>query len=166
MKVWLCVPFEFPHLHSRLFLQCLFRGSMDMSVSQMELSRVWDTENVAVLASILEDIEGLVRKVVLLQGELVEAQRAQGVLEEKVHSLSGSSAERVQQLVVFEMEGQEQFEELSLRRAWEAEFCLTIIGLLQVWSPLSARMQAAALRYAGWSGCSLLFGQSCLLPQS
>jgi hypothetical protein len=68
---------------------------MDMSVSQMELSRVGDTENVAVLASILEDIEGLVRKVALLHGEIVEAQRAQGVLEEKVHSLSGSSAERV-----------------------------------------------------------------------
>jgi hypothetical protein len=50
------------------------------------------------------------------------------------------------------MEGQEQFEELSLRRAWEAEFCLTIIGLLQVWSPLSARMQASALRYAGVVG--------------
>jgi hypothetical protein len=34
---------------------------------------VWEVENVAVPASIQEDVEGLVRMVALLKGELVKA---------------------------------------------------------------------------------------------
>jgi hypothetical protein len=46
-----------------------------------------------VLASILGDAKGLVRKVALLEGEQVEAHQARVVVEQKVHSLSSSSAE-------------------------------------------------------------------------
>jgi hypothetical protein len=45
-----------------------------------------------------------------------------------------------------------QFMELSLLRSWGAELCLTIIGSLQVRSPLSTRMRAAALWHAGVAG--------------
>jgi hypothetical protein len=50
------------------------------------------------------------------------------VAEEKFRSLSDASANGAQWLIVFEMELQEQFEELFLLRSWGAELCLTIIG--------------------------------------
>jgi hypothetical protein len=61
----------------------------------MESSRAREMENVAVLASVWGggDAEGFIRKVALLEGELAEARRAREVVEEKVHSLLGSSAE-------------------------------------------------------------------------
>jgi hypothetical protein len=37
--------------------------------------------------------EGLIRKVALLEGELVEVRQAQDLAEERVHHLSNSSAE-------------------------------------------------------------------------
>jgi hypothetical protein len=52
-------------------------------------------ENVVVLAFVQGDAEDFIRKVALLEGELVEAQQAQEVAEEKVRNLSGSSAEGV-----------------------------------------------------------------------
>jgi hypothetical protein len=88
----------------------------------------------------------------LLEGELVEAHRAQEVAEEKFRSLSGMSAEGAWRLVVFEMERREQFEELSLLWAWGAKLCLTIIRPSQVKSPLFVRMRAAALCHAGAIG--------------
>jgi hypothetical protein len=93
----------------------------------MESSRVREMENVAVLAYVREDAEGLICKVSLLEGELAEAHRARGVAKEKVCSLSSSSAEGAWRLVVCNMEHREKFEELSLLRAWDAELCLTII---------------------------------------
>jgi hypothetical protein len=69
------------------------------------------------------------------------------VAEEKFHSLSDAPADGVRRLVVYEMERREQFEELSLLRAWGAELCLAIVGLSQVRSHLLARMQAAALHH-------------------
>jgi hypothetical protein len=44
----------------------------------MESSRVREMENVAVLAYVREDAEGLICKVSLLEGELAEARRARG----------------------------------------------------------------------------------------
>jgi hypothetical protein len=44
-----------------------------MPVLQMESTRAWEVENVAVEAHVQVDAEGLVRKVALLEGELVEA---------------------------------------------------------------------------------------------
>jgi hypothetical protein len=44
-----------------------------MPMSQSELTRVREVKNVAALASIWEDAEGLIRKVTLLEGELAEA---------------------------------------------------------------------------------------------
>jgi hypothetical protein len=75
-------------------------------------------ENVVVQASIQEDAEGLIRKVTLLEGELVEARQAQEVAKEKFRSLSDASADGVRRLVISEMEHWEQFEELSLLRDW------------------------------------------------
>jgi hypothetical protein len=57
------------------------------------LTRAWEMDSVAVLASDRGGAEGRVRKVALLEGELEEAHQAQEVAEEKVHILSSSSAE-------------------------------------------------------------------------
>jgi hypothetical protein len=158
-KAYVCVlvSSEFPHLCSSLFLQCLFWGSTDMPVSHTESSWAREMENVAMLASIWEDAEGLARKVALLEGELAGVHRAWEVAEEKFRSLSGMSAKGAWRLVVSEMERREQFEELSLLWAWGTELCLTIIRPSQMKSPLSVRMP-------GWLGSSPRFGQPCLLP--
>jgi hypothetical protein len=97
-------PFEFPHFFPSLFLQFLSRGSTDTLVSPMELTRAWEVEDAAALASVHEDAEGLGRKVALLEGELAEARWAREVAEEKFHSLPDASADGEQWLVVFEME--------------------------------------------------------------
>jgi hypothetical protein len=52
-------------------------------------------ESIAVLVSICGDVEGLVLKVALLEGELTDARQTQEKAEEKVRSLSNSSAEGV-----------------------------------------------------------------------
>jgi hypothetical protein len=46
---------------------------MDTAVSPTEPTQAREVENVTVLASIQEDAKGLIRKVALLDGELVEA---------------------------------------------------------------------------------------------
>jgi hypothetical protein len=46
---------------------------MDMLVLRTDLSRALEMENVVVLSSIREDAEGLIRKVALLKGKLMEA---------------------------------------------------------------------------------------------
>jgi hypothetical protein len=51
-----------------------------------------------------------------------------------------------------EIEHREQFEELSLLWHGGIELCLSILGLLQVMSPLPTRMRAAALHHAGVVG--------------
>jgi hypothetical protein len=63
-----------------------------------------------VLASPCEDTEGLVRKVALLMGELVEARRAREAVKEKFCK----SADGMRWLVVSEKERRGQFKELSL----------------------------------------------------
>jgi predicted DNA-binding antitoxin AbrB/MazE fold protein len=70
-------------------------------------------EDAVALASAREDAEDLVQKVTLPEGELVEVLQALEVAEEKFYSLTDTSADVAQRLVVFEMEHQEQFEELS-----------------------------------------------------
>jgi hypothetical protein len=94
----------------------------------MESSWAREMENVVVLASVQGGAEFFIHKVALLEGELAEAHRAWEVAEKKVHSLSGSSAEGVRRLVISKMKCRQQFEELSLQRAWGTELCLTIIG--------------------------------------
>jgi hypothetical protein len=74
------------------------------------------------------------------------------VAEEKFRSLSDASPDGAWWLVVFEMEHQEQFEELSLLWAWGAELCLAIVGPSQVRSNLTARMWAAALHHTEMAG--------------
>jgi hypothetical protein len=41
-------------------------------VSQIELTQAWEVENVMVLASVREDVEGIICKVALLEGEIVD----------------------------------------------------------------------------------------------
>jgi hypothetical protein len=77
---------------------------MDVSVPPMGSSRVREVESVAVLAPAQGDVESLVHKVALLEGELVEARRARDVTEEWVHHLSNSSAEGARRMMAFEME--------------------------------------------------------------
>jgi hypothetical protein len=67
------------------------------------------------------------------------------VAKEKFRSMSDASADGARWLVVFEMEYQEQFKELSLLWAWCAKLCLAIVGPSQVRSDQSARMWATTL---------------------
>jgi hypothetical protein len=113
----------------------------------MESARVREVENVTVQASVREDTEGLICKVALLEGELAEERQAQEMVEEKFHSLSDALADGVWRLVVSEMEHREEFEELSLLRAWGVELCLAIVGPSQVRSHLSGSMQVPALHH-------------------
>jgi hypothetical protein len=140
-------PFEFPHFFPSLFLQRLSWGSSDTLASPMELTRAREVEDATTLASACEDVEGLVQKVALLEGELTKARQALEVVEEKFCSLSDTSADGVRSLVAFEMEHQEHFEELSLLRAWGAELCLAIVGPSQAGNHMSERMRAAAIRH-------------------
>jgi uncharacterized OsmC-like protein len=87
---------------------------VDTLVLPMKLTRVREVEDATVLAPGHEDVERLVWKVTLLEGELAEARRALEVAEEKFCSLSNVLADGVWRLVVSEMEHQEQSDELSL----------------------------------------------------
>jgi hypothetical protein len=89
----LLISFEFPHLHSSLFLARICRGGMDVPMPPMVSSRAHDVESVAILAPSRGDAEGLIRKVALLECELEEACPVWDVAGERVHRLSNSSAE-------------------------------------------------------------------------
>jgi hypothetical protein len=78
---------------------------MDVSVSPMVSSRA--REVVAVLAPAWGNAKGLIRKVALLEGELVEARRARDVARERVRHLLDSLAEGARWLVASEMERRE-----------------------------------------------------------
>jgi hypothetical protein len=106
-----------------------------------------EVENVAVLASAREDIEGLVRKVNLLEGELAEARRAREVAEENFHGLSDAVADGARRLAVSERECYEQFEELTLLQTWGSKLFLAIIGPPRVRNHLSEGIRAAALHH-------------------
>jgi hypothetical protein len=86
-------PFEFPHFFPSLFLQRLSWGSADMLASPTELTQAWEVEDAAVLASAREDAEGLVWRVTLLKGELVEVPQAREVAEEKFYRLTDMSVD-------------------------------------------------------------------------
>jgi hypothetical protein len=105
-----------------------------------------------VQASVLEDAEGLICKVALLDGQLAEACQVREVADEKFCSLSDALVDCVRWLVVFEIERQEHFEELSLLRAWGAELCLDIVGPSHVRNHLAARMRAANLQHTEMIG--------------
>jgi hypothetical protein len=55
-----------------------------------------EVENTTLLASACEHIEGLVRKVTLLNVELAEARWAREVAEENIYGLSNTAADGVQ----------------------------------------------------------------------
>jgi hypothetical protein len=106
--------FEFPHFLPVFVSTTLVPGSADTLASPTELTQAREMEVTVVLMSACEDAKGLVRKVALLDGELVEARRAREVAEEKFCSLSNMSVDGAQWLVVSEMEHWEQFEELFI----------------------------------------------------
>jgi hypothetical protein len=116
-------------------------------VSQKGSSRAWEVESITVLASVRGDAEVLIRKVALLDGELMNTHWSWEKAKEKVHSLSCSSAVGTRWLVSSEMEHQEQFVELSLVRAWGTGLCLTILGPSAEKRPLTMRMWATTLRH-------------------
>jgi hypothetical protein len=85
-----------------------------MLVSPTKLTQAREVEDAMVLVSAHEDVEGLVQRVILLEGEHVEVHWAQEVVEEKFYSLSNTSVDGAWWLVVSEIEHREQLEELSL----------------------------------------------------
>jgi hypothetical protein len=90
-----------------------------------------EVENTTVLASAREDVEGLVRKIALLEGELVVEHWAWEV----------SKRERW-----------EQFKELKLLHTWGSELCHTVVGPSRVRHHLSKGIQLAALRHTEMEG--------------
>jgi hypothetical protein len=64
-----------------------------MLASPTELTQAWEVEDAAVLASAREDAEGLVWRVTLLKGELVEVPQAREVAEEKFCRLTDTSVD-------------------------------------------------------------------------
>jgi hypothetical protein len=109
-KVLACVPLppiEFPQFFPSLIMQHLSQGSADTLVLQVETTWAPKAENTTALASAHEDVEGLVRKVALLGGELAEVRRVREVVEERFHSLSHMSADGMRRLVVSEKERRE-----------------------------------------------------------
>jgi hypothetical protein len=94
----------FPYLRSCLFLQGLFWGGATTLVLYMGSSQAREVESITVLASVRGDAEGLVHKVALLEGELIDARRAREKAKENVHNLKSPSAERMRWLVASKME--------------------------------------------------------------
>jgi hypothetical protein len=68
-----------------------------------ELTWTWEVKNVVALAPVREDAEGLICKVTLIEGEVVEALQAQEVVEENFRCLPDMSADGAWQLVLSEM---------------------------------------------------------------
>jgi hypothetical protein len=73
-----------------------------------------EAENATTLASSREDADGLVQRVTLLEGELVEARWAWEVAEENFHGLFDVAADGARWLLGSERERQEHFEELTI----------------------------------------------------
>jgi hypothetical protein len=67
------VPLSFLISSCLCFCSICFSGGADIPVSQTESTRACEMENVMVQAFVREDVEGLIQKVALLEGELVEA---------------------------------------------------------------------------------------------
>jgi hypothetical protein len=63
-----------------------------------------EAENAVVLASTHNDAKGLVQKIALYEGELVEERRAKEVAEENSRDLSDVAADAKRQWEVSEME--------------------------------------------------------------
>jgi hypothetical protein len=78
-----------------------------VSVSPMGSSWAREVVSVAVLVPAWGNAKGLIRKVALLEGELVEARRARDVARERVHHLLDSLAEGARWLMASEMERRE-----------------------------------------------------------
>jgi hypothetical protein len=112
----------------------------------------WEAENTTTLPLAHADIDGLVRKVTLIEGELAEARRAQEMAEGKFHSLSDAMTKGVWRLVVSRMEHREQFEEISLLQAWGSELFLTIVGPPRERNLLSTGMRETALHHTKMDG--------------
>jgi hypothetical protein len=73
-----------------------------------------EVESTVTLASAHEDVEGLVQKIALLEGELAEERQAQELAEEYSQGLSDAAADIERWWEVSERERQEQFKELIL----------------------------------------------------
>jgi hypothetical protein len=101
------------------------RAALVEKEALQRMSRV-KAKNAVVLASAREDVEGLIRKIALFEGELVAEYQAQEV----------SERERL-----------EQFEELTILQIQGSELCHAIIGPPQARHHLSEGKRLAALHH-------------------
>jgi hypothetical protein len=100
------------------------------------VSRV-EAENIMVWVSAHEDVEGLVQKITLLEGELAEACRG----------LSDAAGSVEHQWEVSKRECEEHFEEVTLLHTRGSELCPAIVGPPRVRNHLSEAIQIAALHH-------------------
>jgi hypothetical protein len=110
------------------------------------VSRV-EAENIMVWVSAHEDVEGLVQKITLLEGELAEACRAREVAEENSRGLSDAAGSVEHQWEVSKREREEHFEEVTLLHTRGSELCPAIVGPPRVRNHLSEAIQIAALHH-------------------
>jgi hypothetical protein len=69
-----------------------------------------EVENTATLAFSHQDVEGLVRRITLLEDELTEERQARELAERNSHGLSDTVADAERQWEVSERERREQFD--------------------------------------------------------
>jgi hypothetical protein len=111
-----------------------------------------EAENAVALASAHKNVEGLVRKIALLEGELVEERRARELAKENSRGLSDAVADAERRWEVSTREHWEQFEELTLLQTRGSELCHAIIGPPRVRNHLSEGMRLAALHHTEMAG--------------
>jgi hypothetical protein len=111
-----------------------------------------EAESTAVLASALEETEGLVWKIALLEGELEEVGRAREVAEETTCGLFDTPADAEWQREESKRGHQEQLGELTLLLTRGSELCIAIVNPPRVKNHLSEGMQIAALHHTEMAG--------------
>jgi hypothetical protein len=127
------------------------RAALAGREAQEWVSRV-EVENTTVLASARVDVEGLVRNIALLEGELVEVHRAREVAEEKFHGLFDMAADAGRRWEVFKKGHREHFEELTRLYTQGSELCLAIVCPPWVRNHLLEGIQITALRHTEMVG--------------
>jgi hypothetical protein len=89
------------------------RATLAEREAQERVLRV-EAESTVAVAFALEETDGLVRKIALLEGVPTEVRRAHKVAEETSHGLSDTTADAKQWQEDFERGRREQMEELTL----------------------------------------------------
>jgi hypothetical protein len=127
------------------------RAALTERETQERVLRV-EAESTAVLASALDETEGLVWKITLLEGELAKVCRAREVAEETTCGLFDTMADAERRREESERGHQEHLGELTLLLTRGSELCIAIVDPPWVKNHLSEGMQIATLHHIEMAG--------------